>query len=317
MNTYEWTPTNTAPQNYPVYVSKGLFKGTDGSVIKTPDKRTLYFGWQQTGSVYLSGPDKKSLPNSLEATWFSFAEQKYYTINLTLPVRDMEEYFTEGFVNPRTGNTETFTTISYGIAPGGLVVVWLVGTAHRVEIASGKGTVIAMEFDTLIPTTEMNEKEYTDFTLNEHSDATTRQAIERGMIPFEKWENYRITYPWKVVLQHADSFTPKMARIQMWNGEQEVQFFNKNTNRILNNWALPASMRLEWTDKNSNNFAAKVSFTEEDIQNAFSNVDPNEAVSLEFRIDTFNDALQVFVVTKEEELLVKNVSVTIFEKESK
>lgn len=316
MNKFEWTPTNTAPKNYPVYLYRGYFTGTDDSLIKTPDKQSLYFGWQNTGSVYISGEDLKPVPQKLTATWLSYAETKYYKIDIELPAKKIGALFNNGYTNPRTGKKETFSTISYGIAPGGFVVVWLVGTAYRIEVASGQGHVTKLDFKEMIPTTNLNEREYIDFKLKNQVEDTELKQIKDGNIPFDRWKNYRRKYNWKMALSNTEEFVPEQARITMLNGEQDVQYFDKNIKSLLNTWAIPSSARIQWQDKNGNLFAAKLLFDEQETIEAFDTLfrESKEDAVLTAHISTFNETIKITLRDKENEIELKKAKIKIYSK---
>ncbi|MGO3183376.1 MAG: DUF2931 family protein [Aequorivita sp.] len=316
MKMYEWTPTNTAPENYPVYIYKSYFTGADGSLIKTPDKRTIYYGWENIGSVYISGEDIKSLPQKLSASWFSLSEKKYYKIEIDLPIQKIDSLFDKGYVNPRTYNKETFNTISYGIAPGGFIVIWLLGTSNRIEVYSGKGQVVEIDFKEMIPTTSLNQQDFTEMILKEQVDDSVLQEIKVGNIPYQRWEEYRKKYNWKIVLTHQEDFKPEQARVNMLNGEQDVQFFTKNIKRLLENWAAPSSTRIQWRDKDDNLFAAKILFEEKETIKAFEKlfIEDNENITLTAQIGRFNDTIKMILSNNENEIELNKTKIKIYSK---
>ena len=98
---FDWSGTLSAPQEYPIEVYKGSLKTNDYSqhfknwgIINT--------GWGNQGGTVVAGPEKKLVPNSLEITWLSFAENKFYDGKFELPKEKITALFKEGYTNPIT-----------------------------------------------------------------------------------------------------------------------------------------------------------------------------------------------------------------------
>jgi hypothetical protein len=320
MKNFEWTPTNTSPANYPVYLYRGYFMGADSSLISTPDRRTLYYGWQNDGSVYIAGPDLKPAPRELKLLWLSYAEQKYYQAQVALPADKIEKLFDKGFVNANTLKQSTYSTISYGIAPGGFVSVWLIGAGHWVEVATGQGQVTEMAFEDMIPITNLTQQEYTDMVLKDEVEDSVLTEIRKGKIPFNRWsETYRMKYRWSPAIVHsADSFTPLTVEMQMYNGEQDVKFYDLPEMKNELRKAVPMYFRLEWRDKDKNLFASRVHFNEAEIYAAFkklSDLAGNKKMQVVAQISRYNDEVSLELTAGEATIPLPQTKVDIFAKD--
>jgi hypothetical protein len=320
MKRFEWTPTNTAPANYPSYIYRGYFTGADSSLISTPDRQTLYYGWQNTGSGYISGPDLKPVPRQLDLLWLSYVENKYYQAQIELPVEKIENLFKQGYIYIQTRRREPYSTISYGVAPGGFVSVWLIGAGHRVEVATGQGQVTDMAFEDMIPTTNQTQEEHIQGRFKTHLEDSVIAEIKKGKIPFNRWKKtYRTKYRWSPAIVHtADSFTPLSIEMQMYNGERDVKFYDLPEIENDPRKAVPMYFRLEWRDKKNNLFAAQIRFNEHDIFAAFRKLSEeagNRKMQVAARISRYNDEVNLELSAGETAIPLPNTRVDIFAKD--
>lgn len=315
MNKYEWLPTETAPTNYPIYLHQAYFKTKDDIFIRIPDKRTVYYGWGSTGSVHISGEDYKPVPNSVSLTWLSYTENKYYKTSFELPEKRISELFEKGFLNPKNNKRETYNRIGVGIAPGGLVVVWVMGTFHQIEVATGQGQITEIDFKEMIPSTEMTQAEFTEMILKEEVEDSVLKEIKAGEIPYKRWQDYRKKYDWKLALTHQEEFTPEHARISMLNGEQDVQYFDGKIKPLLENWAIPSSTRLQWRDENENLFAAQIYFDEKETTEAFKLLGGNDKkITISAQVARFNDSIQIQISNEDQEIPLQKAKIKIYSK---
>lgn len=316
MNTYEWLPTETAPKNYPVYLYKGSFKTGANSFIKIPDKRTINYGWGEIGSIHLTGDDHKMVPEEMSLVWLSYSEHTYYRAEITLPHQKIDSLFQVALIAPKTQKAENFEYISVGIAPGGMITLWMIGTGYQIEIGTYYGTKTEIDFKEMIPTTNLSEKEFIDAMLKEEVEASVIQEIHMGTIPFKRWETYRKKYNWQIVLTQAETFTPEQARVKMLNGEQDVQYFNKERKPLLDTWAVPKFTRIEWQDKNKNSFAGKITFDEDETKKAFETLATSQdgTITLEIEIGQFNDSLRLILKGNEKDIILEKASYEVFSK---
>lgn len=110
----------------------------DGNDVYIPCSGVSHTGWGYSGSMHTQGEDLKAVPVKLEVTWASFLENKFYTGSWELPVDKIKNLFKEGTINWRTNEKESYTSVVVGLAPGGVVVVWIYGNDQQVEIRNIK-----------------------------------------------------------------------------------------------------------------------------------------------------------------------------------
>ena len=133
---YPYAVTTTAPEDYPMEVHIGYFLDEKEELICGVPKTGVERGpWQYDGPEGGQGGDK--IPAYLSLTYVSYAEKKFYNVEAKLPAEKILEEFRKGFrVENYAGEMEdrTYDKLTIGMAPGGVVVLWLSGYFHRVEI---------------------------------------------------------------------------------------------------------------------------------------------------------------------------------------
>ncbi len=319
MKEYNWLPSECAPKDYPIYLHKAHFKTNNGNVISIPNKRLVKNGWGTIGSTHIVGDALKAIPNELFISWFSVAENKYYEGNYILPTNIIQALFEVETIHTRTQQKVKYKRIITGLAPGGLISIWLAGPGIQKEVASFRALENEIEWNELFPAMQMNRKEYVEFILNKDTDAATRQLITAGNIPLTKWKEYQKKYNWELKLTHKDNFRSKTAMIEMVNGEKEMVFIKTNITEFKET-AIPNYFRIAWDDKNHNSYASKVYLDKDEIFETFKKLYESEESHNEMRIaieiDRYNSMIVVFVENKSEKIALKNVKVKIYEAQS-
>ena len=315
MNKYEWLPTETAPKNYPVYLYQGSFGTRNNGFIRIPDKRTVYYGWGEIGSIHISGEDLKDVPEKLSLSWLSYSENQYYKLETKLPLTQIDSLFQRELINAHNQNKEHFNYIGVGIAPGGMVSVWMIGTGYQKEIGNYYGDKIDIDFQEMISTTNLTQEEYTDMILKEEVEDSVLKEIKAGEIPYKRWQDYRKKYDWKLALTHQEKFTPEHARISMLNGEQDVQYFDGKIKPLLETWAVPSSTRVQWRDANGNLFASQIYFDEKETTEAFKLLGiADTKITISAQVARFNDSIQIKISNDDQEIPLQKAKIKIYSK---
>ena len=121
---YEWGVAVNAPIGYPIRFYAGRVGGMSiigelYSKLREPDWGNAA-GYEST-SMY-------KLPKSVDMVWLSYKEDCFYRLKTAIDYEKIAKLFREGF-NQRVPNGEvrhtTYDTIVVGIAPGGVVVLWV------------------------------------------------------------------------------------------------------------------------------------------------------------------------------------------------
>lgn len=260
---YEWSADISAPREYPVEI----YTGAVG----------VYFfsqmgGFSNTGWGGATGDNdiKAELPKRIDMTWLSYVDNKFYTIDSELPIEKIKQLFEEGFYskNGEEVITEPYNFINIGLAPKGMVVVWVAGVGQQVEVArfQAQETTIGPR---LITEDEkyMFRKDYSkdrlldDFVISKYLE---EQLNKYGYPPAEVYESYREKYLWrpKVIL-------PKGCKIisvymKMCNGEKEDPYDRPIEQKQR---AIPFMIEIFWTignGKKQQKFISRIKFTRDE-----------------------------------------------------
>lgn len=259
---FDWSGTLSAPQEYPIEVYKGALKSSDF---------TQYFknwgiintGWGNQGGTMVVGPDQKSVPNSLEITWLSFAENKFYDGQFDLPKERIASLFKEGYTDPVTNEKETYKNIVIGLAPKGTVVVWLLSTGIQTEVARFKARETQIDIESVSGDDRyMFDKSYTASVLAD--PMIIRPEIKEklnaeGYPPATVYETYEKKYSWSPKLELPNEQATFFA-FEMCNGEKE---FNGSINFKETNRAIPYLFFINWKDNTGQKYTAWLALTKE------------------------------------------------------
>jgi len=215
---FDWRATESAPKHYPMEIIKGTFiyKGsTQGLYI--PSGGTLDAGWGDPISSHNDGIHERPLPDRLTITFFSYAEKQFYQGDFKLPYDKILMLFREGVdANP---DDPVYDRIMAGIAPGGAVAVWVVGS-HQKEVFFSQAEKIDMAPSQAfgLPFKDKEEAdEYMEEGLIEDLTPEEIQSIKKYGVPLGLWSRYRNLYDWRLTLSQGFKFD--IADIEFANGE--------------------------------------------------------------------------------------------------
>lgn len=209
---FDWDGMVCTPTGYPATVlSPNVFYSSGGKYITLIPNMSYTGGSNWTGSGNGWASDPKPAPDHLSITWFSEAENKIYEGNFALPQQKIYNLFKEGYMrygfaddnedSKETLHKETYSSLTVGLAPKGMVVVWMDGQ-NKVEL----GRYQARELDRK----EANEVFKRHFkssgdmpeTIDKFEFARlpheVQEIVRQGKISYKQWDDYRLRYNWKV-----------------------------------------------------------------------------------------------------------------------
>lgn len=204
-------------------ITAGAFLSPGGGSLYIPPKE-LHAGWGEAVSLHVVGADTKPLPDRMEITFYSYLEDKIYHGEFPLPYARIDKLFAEGYesFDPATMKQHTtYEEIIAGVAPGGVVAVWLSGIERQVEVFFGTADEVSFDWHkTLGAPTRLDRREQRELVLTEAEKVDSRVTKSMMRIPFGVWATYRIRYPWQPVFEGMA--TPvRIERISYLNGERD------------------------------------------------------------------------------------------------
>ncbi|MBA6315723.1 DUF2931 family protein [Cellulophaga baltica] len=302
MKKYEWRPTACAPKYYPAEVIKGDFYMDDGTSIYIPTGHTLMHGWGDTGAIHLSGPDFKQVPSSFSIKWVSYLEGKFYGGNFQLPKEKITDYFEKGFVD-RRGIQRTYTKTVIGLAPGGVLVVWLLGPGKVVEIERYQAKEIEVHIEDFKPYSATTLSNYLTSARNRIVNDDIRGAIDVDNIPFGIWDIYRKKYEWNPTIDFKNQSNVELTNVYFsyYNGEMFRTIGSNKKAMVKEQRAIPKESGITWTDGNGNEFGATITFDDKEMLRLFHEVyleDKNTSMEIIIQLDKYNSIITSYIKTE-------------------
>ena len=219
---FEWDATESAPEHYPMEIIKGTFiyKGEKARGLYIPSGGTLVDGWADPVSSHVTGEKYKPLPDRLKITFFSNAEKQFYQGEFELPYDKILAIFKRGVAE--NAEHPTFSSIMVGIAPGGAVAVWVIGSGGYIEVFFGQAEKIDLDPGAAfaLPFKDKEQEEwYINKQLTNVLEPEELEDLKKNGIPFGLWARYRNHYTWEPVL--TEGFTMTYVDFEYLNGEQD------------------------------------------------------------------------------------------------
>lgn len=273
MEKYDWLPSECAHKQYPMRLLQGALLLKDGSSLYVPAKAIIDNGWGELGSTHIVGTPMKSLPVKLTATWFSFAEDKFFTGEFTLPYELILDFFKNGMISPRTGKKATYSWIIIGFGPEGAVSVWIAGEGLVREVANDKGREITLPW-AAVTTSEMPKEEFISGVLGRR--LTTQELHElkdRGADGTSLHHSRQ--YRWTVSVSGQKN---QRLWLKTLNGEQEYfDFADHSTTRASR--ALPQKIDVHWENHMGQKYVGYMTFDDSEVTAAYTKLAAQKGVN--------------------------------------
>ena len=226
---YDWGVAVNVPIGYPIRFYAAMVGGMPISgefytEKEEPDWGNAY-GYESHSMGYL--------PASVDMVWLSYKEDCFYRLKTAIDYEKIAKLFREGF-NQRVPNGEvrhtTYDTIVVGIAPGGVVVLW-VGSGYFPikEIGRYQAEKIALREPEGLDNHQklIFSKKDREEVLNSNTiiPEDFREANKNKPIPFGLWDSYRDNqYQWYPTFEIPNGRIGDVD-YQYWNGEADTFFF--------------------------------------------------------------------------------------------
>lgn len=260
---YEWSAVVSAPREYPIEV----YTGAAGGYFFSQMGGFSNSGW---GGGGIDNTIEAPLPDRLDMTWLSYVDNKFYTGEWELPTEKIQQLFDEGYYSKRGSEPEkeAYNNIQIGLAPKGIVVVWVCGIGRQVEVASFQAHETTID-PKLITESEkyMFEKDYAkDMLLDDFviSKDVREQLKIYGFPPPEVYEAYREKYIWKPRIILPEGCRINSLNIKMCNGEIENPYDITLEQKPR---AIPYEFEIFWyvgSGKNQHEFVSRIAFTKDE-----------------------------------------------------
>ena len=226
---YEWGVAVNTPIGYPIRFYAGRVGGM--SIIDEIYTTTEEPDWGEAFSY--ENTSLETLPKDIDMVWLSYKEDCFYRLKTAIDYEKIAKLFKNGYKR-RVPNGEvrhtTYNTIVAGLAPGGVVVLWVgrgylkiteIGRyqAEKIELREPEGLDNHQKL--------IFDKEYAKRLLTNNTiiPEDFREANKNKPIPFGLWDSYRDhQYQWYPTFEIPNG---KIGDVdyQYWNGEADTFFF--------------------------------------------------------------------------------------------
>jgi hypothetical protein len=312
---FDWKSNLNCPPGYPVEVYMGGLEGNGSYGSLDSGTSTGLGGWGDSGADMSYGI--KTLPRRINCIWVSYAEGCFYSIDSPIDYGKMLQLFKEGYQDSgiffnQDGEYKkrTYTTIITGLAPGGVVVIWVMGPGRQVEIGRYKGEKYEVAKEEIARLDNHGilkfQKEYQEKTMlnTQIVPLAIREANSGKPIPYGLWDSYRVWYSWRPIFSIKKEIEITSLFWKMFNGEYEKLFDKTLVENKFNKRAIPKFASLSWTDWTVNSrtdikgqgYGAEITFDEQEIIKAYQEMykdDKEGKAELQFTINRINTFVTV------------------------
>ncbi|MFZ0597167.1 MAG: DUF2931 family protein, partial [Flavobacterium sp.] len=272
-------------------------------------------GWNVDGQGLGGG---NIIPTMLSLTWVSYAEKKFWNIETTIDQITQNKIlalFREGFYNwdnvKEQPNHETYNHITIAVAPGGIVVIFITGNAHRAEVARYQAKEIFVNVNTFYDNPhEHTQQQFYDrlfvITLPEY----LQEKIAKSGIPYGIWDIYREKYNWRFQAFFYKDDTLTDIYVGYINGE--ANYFNDDelSKKLFSQAALPLNIRFYFKIYNG-----EAKFDEDEIVAAFKKMKknhPDKNIEIEAKIGFMYKTTTFTVKCEDEEIPLEKTVVKMY-----
>ena len=221
---FGWSATITNPHGYPVEIHEGYLADEKQPIASFVNTGTIDQGWNYNGDGITGG---NIIPTNFSLTWLGYADKKFWKAQGKLPSDLILKLFQEGYLHTDMAKVRskiTYKHITFGLTPGGMVVVWLTGYDKRVEIAHFQAIEADVDINTFWRNPDYLTKEKSLEIFYNAIPAETKTYIKAHGLPIGKWEKYRKRYNYRFVSQlYKPTAKERFDRqIKYFNGEEEI-----------------------------------------------------------------------------------------------
>ncbi|WP_354360147.1 DUF2931 family protein [Pedobacter sp. UYP30] len=227
---FEWTPGIGAAPLYPMEMYRCNYIYADGNGVSPAPPNLTYGVWGEENGTSLVGDLEKPIPVSLQISWLSYTENKFYGGHFKLPYDKMLKLFQHGYqmlVKDDDGTKhlikDNYNAITAGLAPGGVVVVWLIGADFTTEVGRFQAEETKIDMKDFAPDAWTHDQnKYVKGMIGYEKAAVDN--LEKNGIPFGLWDRYRERFNQRPIVKFDQTKNVALdnMEIKYYNGEKEI-----------------------------------------------------------------------------------------------
>lgn len=290
---FEWNMNISTPKYYSIVNIKTELLYSNGS--KNVYEEYIYAGMDWGSSQTSRGSShKQEIPARLHTKWLSYREGEtgqLYEGTFDLPYDTILNLFRNGYIYQYTDSEivkEEYTGISVGLAPGGVVALWVSGSHRRVQVGCWVADKLSAD-DELFASRGGQKKRVERLRSN---DVHIPDYIKNKPIPFGQWEKYNQTYPYRYNVSFVDG-EPESLLIEThyYNGER---FQSGIDDTVIRSKACPKKIALIWK-KGDDEYLARIQFEETYLFRSFEQMVVAPSFELCFTVNKGSNFIDCFL----------------------
>jgi hypothetical protein len=313
---FKWGATVTSVEDYPIEINKGYLATNDKFITALHSGGTEDDGWAYDGTDIGAGGN--TIPTMFSLTWVSYSEKKFWNIEATIDQNTQNKLlalFREGFYNwdsvTKLPEHETYNRITIAVAPGGVVELFITGTAHRAEVARYQAKETFVDVNAFYDNPhEHTQQQFYDTLFEITVPKYLQEKIAKSGIPYGIWDTYREKYNWHFQTSFYKEDTLTDLSVTYINGEED--YFNEEelSKNIFSESALPKYIRFYFKIYNG-----EATFDEDEIVAAFKKMKknhPDKNIEIEVRPAFMYKSMSFTVKCEGDEILLEKTIVKMY-----
>ena len=272
MEEYEYCVVGCAFDIAPILTHVALVSCSDTEVLSIPECLPFQGEWGKNETISLLEESTHLLPKGVHIIYLSTIEHKFYMVNDSLPIEELDSLWNNGDYNK----------VVVGMAPYGGIAVWLNGTKNSTLVKWLHGSEINVDMKSFIPDNpDVSLEQLSLFYINSVKEAKS-YFEEFGIPPRSLFEKYmqQFCYRYHILFRHwdadkqnwqdydEDGSDPQLNYIEeaLYDGTYDKLHDDRLTN--YHNAGKPKKLALKWNVKKSE-YEAYIWFKNEGIQAIF------------------------------------------------
>lgn len=251
--------------------------------------------------------EQHGTPIGADITYYAGYEDTFYHLKVNFPVDKIKDYMERAYAqseaslytkelqeyknlgrNESYGSAEnpynSFSTLVFGFAPKGMVVVWLRFRVVQIELGRFQGEVIKDD-------KELEKKLFANWSMNRQE--VRKRDFTPDALPLT-WDHYRTRHSWKPLIT-SDNKGLRLfdMNLDYYNGETEVILRPWINNIPIKERAVPKELNFTWETGKDQQYVGRAFFNWEKANEAFKKME-NKG-NFEFKIAPDNSSFQVLL----------------------
>ena len=310
---FNWNPAHSAPSKYPVEPYRISFVYADSNTVSWPlGMAGVGTDWGDDAGSAVVGDDLKPAPVRLDISWLSLTEKQFYQGSFQLPYDIILKLFKKGFTDYK-GEHDNYNEVIAGMAPGGIVVVWLSGVGHQVDVARFKAQPTQVAIPDFSPDSQIKDLD-NYIKMETETDSGVAKAIKdanQNGIPYGLWDKYRERFTLRPLIIYDQHIPVKtnIVSVDFYNGEHDLLEGDVLLKNEFQSRARIKEISVSWTAERTPNkkqsYQLDISFNEAEVFKTYKEIsepNPTGQIELVIAINRGNDQYQVFLQNKEKKI---------------